>query len=184
MPRLGADPFGVSRRLPVFTLARHLFAIAVLRFTLVVVVPCLIAGRFGVAMALGNSAGANVHGVGAAAIGLGLLLAAASVWRFATEGNGAFAPWDPPRRFVTRGPCRHVRNPMISGVVLILFGEAIVMRSAPHGAWAVFLAILNLVHVPIVEESRLERRFGESYRDYCRQVRRFIPSPRPWRERH
>jgi len=39
---------------------------------------------------------------------------------------------------------------------------------------------LNLLHIPLVEEPQLERRFGDPYRDYCRNVRRFVPRLSPW----
>ena len=32
-----------------------------------------------------------------------------------------------PRRLVAAGPYRHVRNPMITGVVAVLLGEALVL---------------------------------------------------------
>jgi protein-S-isoprenylcysteine O-methyltransferase Ste14 len=83
--------------------------------------------------------------------------------------------------FVARGPYRFVRNPMISGVILLLLGEACALLSAPHAAWAAGFAIVNLIYIPLVEEPQLERRFGEPYREYCRHVGRFVPRLRPWR---
>ena len=62
---------------------------------------------------------------------------------------------------------------MISGVVLILFGEALVLLSPAHGAWAASFLALNLLYIPLVEEPQLERRFGDAYREYRRHVRRF-----------
>src|SRR5215831_14658845 len=78
------------------------------------------------------------------------------------------------------GPYRFVRNPMISGVILFLFGEALALRSLPHAIWAGCFLAINFIYIPLVEEPQLERRFGESYREYCRHVRRFIPRLRPW----
>jgi len=52
---------------------------------------------------------------------------------------------------------------MISGVILVLFGEALVLLSRPHGIWAVSFMVLNLIYLPLVEEPGLERRFGDSY---------------------
>jgi protein-S-isoprenylcysteine O-methyltransferase Ste14 len=163
-------------------LIRHLLAIAVLPFTVAVLVPVWIAQRYGVALSLGPSAGPVLLQVaGLALLGLGLVLFVASVWRFATDGKGTLAPWDPPQVFVARGPYQFVRNPMISGVILILFGEALALLSPPHGVWAVCFLILNLIYIPLVEEPQLERRFGDSYREYRRHVRRFLPRLRPWR---
>ena len=162
-------------------LARHLLSIALLPFTVTVLVPAWIARGYHVGLAPARSAGPGVlQGFGLVLVGLGVLLAAASVVRFATEGKGTLAPWDPPREFVVRGPYRFVLNPMISGVILVLFGEASVLVSLPHAVWAASFLTLNLLYIPLVEEPQLERRFGEAYRDYCRNVRRFVPRLSPW----
>jgi protein-S-isoprenylcysteine O-methyltransferase Ste14 len=163
-------------------LARHLLAIAVLPFTVTVLVPYWIAERAQVAPTLGRSAGPlALQALGLALLGAGLVLFAASLRRFASEGGGTLAPWDPPRVFVVHGPYQFVRNPMISGVILLLFGEALVLRSPAHGAWAAAFVALNLLHIPLVEEPQLERRFGDAYREYRRHVRRFLPRLTPWR---
>jgi protein-S-isoprenylcysteine O-methyltransferase Ste14 len=166
----------------IMALLRHLLAIAILPFTVVVLVPFLLAQRYGVTPAFGRPIGfllVQVSGCGL--LGVGFVLFVASVWRFVTEGQGTLAPWDPPRVFVARGPYQFVRNPMISGVILCLFGEALVLLSLPHTLWAVSFLVLNLLYIPLVEEPQLKRRFGESYEEYCRHVRRFIPRLRPWR---
>ena len=162
-------------------LLRHLLAIAILPFTVTVLVPVWIAQRYAVAPVLGPSIGQGALQVlGGALLTVGLLLFLASLRRFATEGQGTLAPWDPPRALVVRGPYRWVRNPMISGVIFVLFGEALVFLSLPHGVWAAAFLVLNLVYIPLVEEPQLERRFGEAYREYRRNVRRFLPRLRPW----
>ena len=162
-------------------LLRHLLAVAILPFTVTVLVPVWIARRYALALALGASAAQEaVQLLGVALFAVGLLLFAASLWRFATEGEGTLAPWDPPRELVLRGPYRYVRNPMISGVIFVLFGEALALLSLPHGAWAATFLVLNLLYIPLVEEPQLEQRFGDSYREYRRHVRRFLPRFRPW----
>lgn len=163
------------------TALRHLLAIAVLPFTVALLVPVWIARAYSVRFESAGSVGPALgQGCGLLLVGSGLLLAVASVWKFATEGKGTLAPWDPPRRFVVHGPYRFVRNPMISGVILILLGEAAVLRSPAHGVWAAAFSVLNLLYIPLVEEPQLERRFGDSYREYRRNVRRFIPRLTPW----
>lgn len=162
-------------------LFRHLLSIAILPFSVAVLVPIWIARLHGVRPALGRSAGPIIlQSAGVALICLGLVLAIASVRRFATEGKGTLAPWDPPPLFVIHGPYRFVRNPMISGIILCLFGEAAVLRSPSQAAWAAFFLVLNLFYIPLVEEPGLRTRFGDSYREYCRHVRRFLPRLRPW----
>jgi protein-S-isoprenylcysteine O-methyltransferase Ste14 len=160
---------------------RHLLAIAVLPFTVTVLVPVWIARRYAVAPGVGSGLVEGlVQLAGLALLALGFAFFAASLRRFAGEGEGTLAPWDPPQRLVVRGPYRYVRNPMISGVVLFLFGEALVLLSLPHAAWAAAFLALNSIYIPWVEEPQLARRFGESYREYCRHVPRVIPRLRPW----
>jgi len=160
---------------------RHLIAIAVLPFTVAVLVPRWIARRYAIVAGLGDSpVHVLIQVVGIAFCAIGLLLFAASLRRFATEGKGTLAPWDPPRALVVRGPYRFVRNPMISGVVFVLFGEALVLLSRPHAVWAAAFLLLNLTYIPLFEEPQLAQRFGEPYRDYCNHVRRFLPRLRPW----
>src|SRR4051812_44398783 len=61
------------------------------------------------------------------AVGLGI-----TVWcigESAPRGKAPPAVFDPPRRLVTRGLYRYVRNPMYLGASLILFGESAVYGS-------------------------------------------------------
>ena len=160
---------------------RHLLAIAVLPFTVMVLVPAWIAGRHGTHLALGASAGALLlQAAGLAVLAVGAVLFVASLRRFAADGRGTLAPWDPPRRLVVRGPYRHVRNPMISGVAFVLVGEAMLLLSGSHAKWAVIFIVVNAVYIPLVEEPGLRRRFGDAYREYCRHVPRLLPRLRPW----
>jgi protein-S-isoprenylcysteine O-methyltransferase Ste14 len=160
---------------------RHLLAILILPFTVAVLIPVRIAQRYESAPELGRSAGEvalQLAGVALGAVGFAVFVA--SLRRFATEGHGTLAPWDPPRALVVRGPYRFVRNPMISGVLFALFAEALVLLSRPHAGWATAFLVLNLIYIPLVEEPQLERRFGDPYREYCKHVRRFLPRLRPW----
>jgi protein-S-isoprenylcysteine O-methyltransferase Ste14 len=111
---------------------------------------------------------------------MGLLLFVASLSRFAREGQGTLAPWDPPRRLVISGPYRYVRNPMIASVIIIVAGEALAWRSWALGLWALAFTTINAVYIPLLEEPRLERRFGDEYRRYRSHVRRFVPRAAPW----
>lgn len=143
---------------------RHLTAIALLPFTVAVLVPIWLAGRFGTALALGDSALALAAQLtGAVLLALGLALFASSLRRFAREGHGTLAPWDPPRELVIAGPYRYVRNPMIAGVIATLFGEALLSLSLPHLGWAAAFLALNAVYLPLREEPQLARRFGDAY---------------------
>jgi protein-S-isoprenylcysteine O-methyltransferase Ste14 len=165
------------------TALRHAFAIAVLPFTMAVLVPLWLARRAGLTPGPASSAGGlALQAAGLCLLAIGLALFVASLRRFATEGRGTLAPWDPPRRLVVRGPYRHVRNPMISGVLLVLLGEALVLRSRLHLTWACTFFAINAVYIPLPEEPDLEARFGESYREYRRHVPRLVPRLTPWNQ--
>jgi len=165
-------------------LIRHALAIAVLPVTVTVLVPVWIARRYGEPLASGQSAAQmSIQGMGLAILCVGVVLFATSLRRFASDGRGTLAPWDPPRRLVVRGPYRYVRNPMISGIIAVLLGESLVLLSWRHGAWALVFLVLNLIYIPLFEEPLLEARFGDDYRDYCRHVSRFLPRRQPWEPR-
>lgn len=162
-------------------LIRHLLSIAVLPFTVAVVIPTWIARRNGVRPGFGpGEPRMLVQTAGLLLLVIGLFLFAASLRRFATEGKGTLAPWDPPRRLVLHGPYRYVRNPMISGVLFVLFGEALALMSKPHFMWAVLFLAMNVVYIPLLEEPQLAQRFGADYAEYCRNVPRLLPRARPW----
>jgi protein-S-isoprenylcysteine O-methyltransferase Ste14 len=162
-------------------LFRHVFAIAVLPATVTLAVPIWLARRSGARVhAPGDPAGAASLAAGVLLLAIGLALFAASLRHFATRGRGTLAPWDPPKRLVISGPYRYVRNPMISGVISILLGEALVLRSLPHLWWAATFLAINATYIPLFEEPQLEWRFGDDYRRYCRHVGRLVPRLRPW----
>lgn len=165
-----------------WTVLRHLLAIVILPLTVTVLVPAWITNRYGVALRIpGGVLDAGAALLGAGVLALGLVLFIACVTRFAREGRGTLAPWDPPRALVVTGPYRYVRHPMISSVVLLLIGEALVLRSTPHALWAAAFLGINLVYIPLLEEPLLEERFGAAYREYRRHVPGLIPRARPWR---
>ena len=95
-------------------------------------------------------------------------------------GEGTLAPWDETRRLVVRGVYRHVRNPMITGVLCLLLGEASLLGSLPLLGWFALFLLANALYIPLAEERGLERRFGEEYLLYKRNVPRWIPRVRPW----
>lgn len=160
---------------------RHVLAIAILPGTVAVVVPILIARGSSTELAVRESAGARLLQIaGLIVLAAGVLLFVASLRRFASDGQGTLAPWDPPRRLVVQGPYRFVRNPMISGVLLTLAGEALVLTSRPHGAWALLFFAINGIYIPLFEEPMLAQKFGDAYREYCRHVPRLVPRLRPW----
>jgi protein-S-isoprenylcysteine O-methyltransferase Ste14 len=162
-------------------IVRHAFAIAVLPVTAAVIIPMLLCRRYGIALQPPSTTLAWVCAIVAVVLFLaGATLFLKTVFLFAVRGRGTLAPWDPPSRFVANGPYRFVRNPMISGVLLIISAEAFLLVSPVHVAWAGIFLLVNAIYIPMFEEPQLERRFGEQYRAYKRNVPRFLPRLHPW----
>jgi protein-S-isoprenylcysteine O-methyltransferase Ste14 len=146
-----------------------------------ILVPRWIARSHAITPAIGSSAAEvalQLVGVALGAAGVALFLS--SLRRFVSEGDATLAPWDPPQKLFVRGPYRYVRNPMISGVIFVLFAESLLLLSRPHAIWGAAFLVLNLIFLPLVEEKRLEQRFGDAYRNYCRHVPRIWPRLTPW----
>lgn len=162
-----------------------MLSVLLLPATVLILIPIWIARGWNVSVTLPDSLVEWIAvAAGLIAAIIGLMLFAASLRRFASEGRGTLAPWDPPRRLVVRGPYRYVRNPMISGVLCMLAGLALLIRSWPHAVWAAVFAAMNLLYIPLIEEPMLETRFGDDYRAYKRGVPRFLPLIRPWTGDH
>jgi protein-S-isoprenylcysteine O-methyltransferase Ste14 len=157
------------------SLARQLAAVALLPVTVALVVPAVILWRSG-----GGGGGWALGLAGAALVAAGLALVAWTAVLFARIGRGTIAPWDPTRKLVVHGPYRHVRNPMISGVLAILLGEAALFSSVPLLLWFAGVLAVNAVYMPLVEEPGLRRRFGPAYDEYRANVPRWLPRLVPW----
>ena len=118
-----------------------------------------------------------------AALVLGVAGLAFAVWTtnlFRVIGKGTPGPWAPPSRLVVRGPYRHVRNPMITGVLLVLAAESLMLGSWPIAGWMLLFFLGNAIYFPMVEEPALTKKFGAPYRRYQANVPRWIPRWRPW----
>jgi protein-S-isoprenylcysteine O-methyltransferase Ste14 len=99
------------------------------------------------------------------------------VWNFAAVGDGTPGLWDAPTRVVATGPYRWVRNPIYIAALLVVLGEAWLLRSLSVLAYAGAMAAFCHLFVTGYEERRLGRRFGRAYREYRRTVPRWIPRP-------
>ena len=111
---------------------------------------------------------------------IGLFVMAETIVTFIRIGKGTLAPWSPTRRLIVGGMYAYVRNPMILGVIIVLIGESFVLLSLPILTWAVLVFVINTIYFIFSEEPGLEKRFGDEYREYKRNVPRWIPRRRPW----
>jgi protein-S-isoprenylcysteine O-methyltransferase Ste14 len=90
--------------------------------------------------------------------------------------KGTPVPLCPPPKLVTGGLYRWIRNPMLLGLFLVMFGLGILL-------WSPFLffvftplfIVINVVYLRNVEEKEMEKKFGEAYLRYKEEVPMFIP---------
>ncbi|MEO0563807.1 MAG: isoprenylcysteine carboxylmethyltransferase family protein [Chloroflexota bacterium] len=163
------------------TTTAHLRSILLLPFTVTVIIPMLLLAtgkreRHAAPEWLIKSCAI----AGCGSIGYGLSLLIRTVRMFRRDGDGTLAPWDPTHRLVVVGIYRYVRNPMITGVALILFGEWLLTRSWRMFGWLSVFVGGNMIYIPLSEEPGLVRRFGDDYLAYRAAVPRWIPRRHPW----
>jgi protein-S-isoprenylcysteine O-methyltransferase Ste14 len=113
---------------------------------------------------------------------LGFAVALRCVYDFGRTGHGTPAPIAPPKKLVTVGFYRYVRNPMYVGFFVGWIGLWVVFGRASWPAIAVAVAVILGValFVQLYEEPTLRKMFGEEYQEYCLNVRRWLPRLRPW----
>jgi protein-S-isoprenylcysteine O-methyltransferase Ste14 len=154
---------------------RHLASFLALPFVMAVVIPLSVVRR----VVVPELSPLWIAGTSLVFL-IGLTLFATSLYELATRGRGTLAPWDPPRELVVRGPYRYVRNPMITGVVCVILAEAMLLQSRSLATWALTFVLINAIYIPLLEEPQLAQRFGDAYREYCRNVPRLIPRLSAW----
>jgi len=116
---------------------------------------------------------------GSLLVALGTAIFLACQWDFAFHGRGTPAPIDAPRKFVSRGLYRYVRNPMYLGVLTAILGWATLFHTTRLLWYALGVAISFQLFVLFYEEPHLKRVFGREYEDYCARVNRWLPARRP-----
>lgn len=92
------------------------------------------------------------------------------------KAKGTPVPFNPPPKLVVSGPYAFIRNPMLAGVFLLLFGLGFVMQS-------VFLTfvfnplfiLFNVAEIKIIEEPELAMRLGQDYLTYKKRTPMFLP---------
>lgn len=78
------------------------------------------------------------------------------------------------QELIIRGPYRFVRHPIYSGLLLAVFGTAIVSGRGTAVLGAVLVLISVLIKIRR-EETALREHFGSSYQDYASRVRGLVP---------
>jgi protein-S-isoprenylcysteine O-methyltransferase Ste14 len=120
---------------------------------------------------------------GALLIAAGTLLYALCLIRFLAAGGTPaiffarhlrFLIGEEPAGLVSTGLYRYSRNPMYVGVLLVVFGQAILFASPRLAVYACSLTIFFHLIVVFVEEPHLRATRGSAYELYCRTVPRWV----------
>jgi len=106
---------------------------------------------------------------------IGATLCLWTVYSF-VKARGSPVPLNPPRRLVTTGLYSGIRNPMILGWIIMLFGIGLLLNSIS----LIFIfnpifILLNILYLKAVEEREMEKKFGQEYLKYKENVPMFIP---------
>ena len=111
--------------------------------------------------------------VGVLLLVLGFLLRLWAVVHFYNH-NMRVISLEPQGSLVTAGPYRYSRNPLYLGANVFCFFGAALLLGSPTAL------IMTAVHLPFVnlwiqrEEKQLEQKFGDRFRAYKGQVRRWL----------
>ncbi|MBA7644518.1 hypothetical protein ES703_52262 [subsurface metagenome] len=106
---------------------------------------------------------------------IGAALCLWTIYRF-FKARGSPVPLNPPRKLVATAPYSRVRNPMILGWFIMLFGVGILLNSIS----LIFIftppfILLNVLYLKTVKEKEIEKKFGQEYLKYKESVPMFIP---------
>ncbi len=118
---------------------------------------------------------------GAAIFVIGLILWAIPVYLFWKMAYGTLAPWQPTQKLVIYGPFRYTRNPMITGVLFILLGEALYLNATGVLCWTIWFFFMNTMYFIFKEEPSMLARFGDDYAQYKANVPRWLPRLTAWK---
>jgi protein-S-isoprenylcysteine O-methyltransferase Ste14 len=97
-----------------------------------------------------------------------------SLQMFVTKGTPV--PVDPPQKLITSGPYRVTRNPMHTGLFLVMVASGFYYGSLL--SLLVFTPayiILDTLMIKYIEEPGLEKRLGEDYVKYKERTPMFFP---------
>ena len=106
---------------------------------------------------------------------IGVTLCLWTVYGF-LKARGSPVPLNPPQRLVATGLYSRVRNPMVLGWFIMLFGVGILLNSISLiFIFTPLFLLLNILYLKTVEEKEMEKKFGQEYLKYRKSVPMFIP---------
>jgi len=92
------------------------------------------------------------------------------------RARGSPVPLNPPKKLVTTGLYSYIRNPMLLGWIIMLFGLGILLDSISLILiFTPLFILLNILYLKSIEEKEMEKKFGQAYLGYKESVPMFIP---------
>ncbi|MEP7067537.1 MAG: isoprenylcysteine carboxylmethyltransferase family protein [Gemmatimonadota bacterium] len=110
---------------------------------------------------------------GTAEIGIALVLIGWAISTF-VKRNTPVIPIKRARTLVAEGPFKITRNPMYLGFAVLYLGITFVANALWPLVFLPEALALTYLFAIRLEEDYLGREFGDSYREYCSRVRRWI----------
>ena len=92
------------------------------------------------------------------------------------KARGTPVPFNPPKKLVSTGPYAYSRNPMVSGLIIFMLGFGIYAQSI--SLTLIFVPVfvfLSYLELKLVEEPEIEKRLGNDYLAYKKNVPMFFP---------
>jgi protein-S-isoprenylcysteine O-methyltransferase Ste14 len=106
---------------------------------------------------------------------LGFILTGWSILHF-LKVKGTPVPINPPPKLVSSGPYSFARNPMLTGIFLVMFGIGFWIGSLSLIlVFTPVFILVNTLELKNIEEPELERRLGRTYIEYKKHTPMFIP---------
>jgi len=106
---------------------------------------------------------------------IGATLALWTVYTF-VKARGSPVPLNPPKKLVITGLYSQIRNPMLLGWIIMLFGVGIVLNSfSLIIIFTPLFIMINILYLKTIEEKEMEKKFGKQYLIYKEKVPMFIP---------
>jgi len=108
-------------------------------------------------------------------LAIGSILCLWTIYDFA-KAKGSPVPINPPQRLVTTGLNSRIRNPMVLGWIVMMFGAGLVLNSISLiFIFTPLFFLLNILYLKAIEEKEMGKKFGEQYLKYRESVPMFIP---------
>ncbi len=106
---------------------------------------------------------------------IGATLCLWTIYSF-VRAKGSPVPLNPPQRLVTTGLYSRVRNPMVTGWIMMMFGVGVLLNSfSLISIFTPLFLLLNILYLKTIEEKEMEKKFGQEYLKYKGSVPMFIP---------